>query len=1249
MSESASLGSVALQTAVVAAVNPHKSTAMTPPKRTKSASTPSSSAKKKGGQALISRFFGGGSAAAVPKAPKAPKLTPTKPRQERAAITSEEPAEKVAECAPASTPVKNTPGSSPEAQKSSGGGGGGKRVLPRKRKAAQLFDVSDADDESGVEDGDGDGDDGDFVMDAEEVREAEAEDDEVCVVEVGEEEGSDDGDEDDDEVVVRKPKRLRKAGRGVEKDGGSDEEMRDAAATADAVLAAFAVDAKEAAPRDEKRRKRFEKSVGKLEGNRGFVRRTGGSAGMSEENEAETRAVAGDELMQKVKFTPLEKQFVDIKKKNRDKVLLVECGYKFLFFGEDALIASKVCRIYCGFKQNFNTSSVPNVALARHVGRLVNAGHKVGIVRQIETAALKKANGKSGTFQRELCEVYTRATLSADGSLGELASSGSAACYIAAFAEFACEDVDGKSSGKIEMALVAVDTATGDVVFDSFTDDVMRSELDSRLMALEPAEVIAAKTEMTPTTERTFAHYCNTANARLDRVLDRTFLPPQDAHDGAPNGLLKLVTDACPPGKDGATHNRILGCAAALSKYLKQFKLERAMRQAHEFRSFSTSRDMMLGADVMRNFELFQNSNDGGKSGSLLSLIDRTKTPFGSRRMKQWLSHPLTNAKTIRDRLDAVDSLRLLVDGAFDQNGGVADSLTPDACLVGLLNVLAKSCPDLERGLARISYEKSTPSAFIGIIKAFGGVAKAVSSLKAALVKVSSDEGGESACLKSPLLAQMVDAVPDISPVLESFVYEKIDVDAAGRNDTPNIFRTADGSGDQDVGEDQANFAVRVTELQACCDVVRECEDDLESLLIDLRQEHKKSSWAWKKVAQDEYLLEVPKSAAKKMPKDWEIVNSTKAVSRFRPRKAAKLLELLQQARETCDEAAAAAWREYLTVFSTAAVDLRATVRFLCDLDCLASHARTSLLSGYVKPEILDPSSSKAGVTAVGARHAIAESILNGTYVPNDVSLGIRSETSDPENDAPSTVQRCMVITGPNMGGKSSFIRMTGLIAIMSQMGLYVPAKSAKVSPFDAIFCRMGARDLIGKGMSTLMCELAETSKILETATDRSLVVLDELGRGTSTHDGTAIAAATLEHFVEKTCAVVLFVTHFPSIARLADQYPAVVGSYYLDYLEEEDEVAESGMGDETAASSTDRKKKKITFLYKVTAGCAQRSYGLNVAQLAGLPSAVIDKAALAASSFDLSNGRRGAEGKFHDLLRDLEHKPLNALRGLQP
>lgn len=257
-------------------------------------------------------------------------------------------------------------------------------------------------------------------------------------------------------------------------------------------------------------------------------------------------------------------------------------------------------------------------------------------------------------------------------------------------------------------------------------------------------------------------------------------------------------------------------------------------------------------------------------------------------------------------------------------------------------------------------------------------------------------------------------------------------------------------------------------------------------------------------------------------------------------------------------------------------------VSAVAEVDCLMSLARVSSDPSYSKPTIL----SSGGPTTINlkeSRHPIIERVATDTYIPNDLYL---------QEDK----MRAMILSGPNMGGKSSFIKQVALISIMAQIGCYVPCEHAELTILDGVYCRMGASDDMLSRESTFMVELHECSDIMAQSTNKSLVILDELGRGTSTFDGLAIASAALHHFLHEIRCPFLFVTHYPSLKQHAQDHPGLIGAWHMDYLEDQGSV---------------------TFLYKLVKGMADRSYGLNVAALAGLAPEIVERADEKAKEFE--------------------------------
>lgn len=355
----------------------------------------------------------------------------------------------------------------------------------------------------------------------------------------------------------------------------------------------------------------------------------------------------------------------------------------------------------------------------------------------------------------------------------------------------------------------------------------------------------------------------------------------------------------------------------------------------------------------------------------------------------------------------------------------------------------------------------------------------------------------------------------------------------------------------------------------------------------------KKTPVNYATVAGIDYLIEVENSSPyiKRVPASWTKISATKKLSRFHPPEIVTFLRERDQHKESLAAACDTAFAVLLSEISTEYQSFRDCISSLATLDALLSLATVAQQPGYVKPTFTPTPS----ITLSGARHPMVEQLLLDAYVPNDITL---SNISTPTS---------LLITGPNMGGKSSYVRSVALISIMAQIGSFVPCDSAELGLLDAVYTRMGAFDNMMKGESTFMVELSETADILKSATERSLVILDELGRGTSTNDGVAIAGSVLDYLVREKKCLTLFITHYQNLANLSKGFPN--GELKNVHMKFEESEAEKGMGE-------------ITFLYEVGEGVAHRSYGLNVARLAGLSESVIGKAA--EKSTELEERMRG-------------------------
>jgi DNA mismatch repair protein MSH3 len=416
----------------------------------------------------------------------------------------------------------------------------------------------------------------------------------------------------------------------------------------------------------------------------------------------------------------------------------------------------------------------------------------------------------------------------------------------------------------------------------------------------------------------------------------------------------------------------------------------------------------------------------------------------------------------------------------------------------------------------------------------------------------------------SSIINEAIAALPTISEDIVSYL-DKINGHAAKSDDKYAFFRDSEET--EDITEHKLGIASVEYELDEHRTVAAE----------KIRQ--KKVEYVT--VGGIEYLIEVNNSPAqiKNVPASWAKISGTKKVSRFHTPEVVKLMRERDQHKEALAAACDKAFASLLEDISTKYQSFRDCIQALATLDCLLSLAKIAAQPGYVKPRYTD----EICISVEQGRHPMVEQLLLGTYVPNDTNLS-------------SDDTRALLVTGPNMGGKSSYVRQLALIAIMGQIGSYVPAKSATLGMLDAVFTRMGAFDNMMAGESTFMVELSETSDILKQASPRSLVILDELGRGTSTHDGVAIAQAVLDYLVREIKALTLFITHYQNLATLSKSFnQGELKNVHMRFEE----------GDKDANGV-----QNITFLYEVADGVAHRSYGLNVAHLANVPKSVLEVAA---------------------------------------
>ncbi|KAL3653497.1 Mismatch repair protein msh3 [Castilleja foliolosa] len=498
-------------------------------------------------------------------------------------------------------------------------------------------------------------------------------------------------------------------------------------------------------------------------------------------------------------------------------------------------------------------------------------------------------------------------------------------------------------------------------------------------------------------------------------------------------------------------------------------------------------------------------------------------------------------------------------------------SVNPDIhhLLSSVLTTLGRA-PDIQRGITRIFHRTANASEFIAVIQAMVAAGRQLQKLHVATDNV------QVKTVNSVLLRKLILTASSPSVIgTATRLLSKLNKEAANQRDLHNLFIVSDGS---------------FQEVATARTKVHSANEMLDQLLSLYRKQLRMSNLEFMGVSGITHLIEL--SLDVKVPSDWVKVNSTKKTIRYHPPEVLDALKQLTLANEELSIVCQAAWDGFLKTFSGFYSEFQASVQALATLDCMHSLAMLSRTKDFVRP-VFVTDDEPVQINIKSGRHPVMENILQDNFVPNDTYL-----------DADG--QYCQIVTGPNMGGKSCYIRQVALITLMAQVGCFVPALSAKLHVLDAIYTRMGASDSIQLGKSTFLEELSEASLILQHCTSRSLLIIDELGRGTSTHDGVAIAYATLHYLLEHKKCMVLFVTHYPEVVDIRNEFPGSVGAYHVSYLTPSKESNPEFYVDQEMDSVN---HNDVTYLYKLVPGVSERSFGFKVAQLAQLPSSCIRRA----------------------------------------
>jgi len=809
--------------------------------------------------------------------------------------------------------------------------------------------------------------------------------------------------------------------------------------------------------------------------------------------------------MDGTKVTPMMQQYLQIKERYQDAILFFRLGDFYEMFFDDAHVASKVLDITLTSRSKSEDGGVPLCGVPYHsaqpyIQKLLEAGHKVAVCEQVEDPALAK-----GVVKREVVRVITPGTVTADEALDGRGNN-----FLAAVCQ-----------GDGAYGLAVSDITTGEFRCTEVADE--QAFLDE-LGRVQPSEILLAVGDGR-LRERIYKEY---PAIHLSSVRDETF------------------TDAAGAGPSHGVEVPVEGgrAATAIVNYLTA-NIPESVKLLRDLQSYVVANFLILDETTRVNLELIATAQ-GERRGSLLAILDRTQTPIGARRLRQWLLYPLLDEVAIGARYDAVQEL---AEGFASREE---------------LKLRLAKIQDLERLSGRVLSGSATPKDLVAIkqtLSVASGVRQQVEKFTA------------------PLLVSLCTSLQDLPEVVG--LIERAIVD-----DPPFAFKEG--------GFIRASFDAELDEIRGMRSHAKDWIAQFEA------GERKRSGIPSLKVRYNRvfgYYIEVTSSHLKSVPADYirkqTIANGERYITPELKEYEAKVLNS-ESLMEKLEANLLTQVRERAALHYPA---LKAMSNALAILDVLTALADVAETQRFVRPRV-------DGSTALHireGRHPVVENAVGrGAFVPNDCKI-------DPDSE------QIMLLTGPNMAGKSTYMRQNALIVILAQMGGFVPAAEAQIGIVDRIFTRIGAADSLARGESTFMVEMKETANILHHATRRSLILLDEVGRGTSTFDGISIAWAVAESLHQcRERPRTLFATHYHELTELALNHERIKNFNF----------------------AVKEWRGEIIFLRNLVAGAASHSYGIHVARLAGMPAPVIERAkAILAQLEDsqtvapTSTGKRRVEG----------------------
>ena len=798
-------------------------------------------------------------------------------------------------------------------------------------------------------------------------------------------------------------------------------------------------------------------------------------------------------------YTPMVQQYMAVKEQHKNELLFFRLGDFYEMFFEDALTASRELNITltkrAGSGDNIPMCGVPYHSVDGYIAKLVQKGYRIAICEQMEDPRFAK-----GIVERKVIKIITPGT-----ALNEQLLQDKHNRYLVLLVE----ELD-------EVCMAVADVSTGECQWFLTRGNDRLLELEEQLYRLQPAELVLTHSlaEQEQLLEWLGAKLpeCTLTNYVEEKAGEEYF--PQHFATAKVAPLVQQTVEL-------------------LLRYLHSTVMA-DLSHINQLNEIVRDSFMQLDVTAIRNLELVRSMADGSKRGTLLAVLDFTKTSMGARRLRGWIESPLLDIARIQERQEAV--------GELTSNAALRDSVVDQM----------KAVADLERIVSRVEVGSANARDLVALRSSLSVLPALKDVLQGCHSRALQRLQGE-ICEHQELAVRLQQAIVDEPP-----------------------FSVREG------GMIRPGYNAELDELQL---IAADNKTWMQNFEQKIKEETgiKTMKVGFNKVFG--YYIEVSKGQANSVPDYFVRKQTLVNAERFIVPELKDYENKILGAKEKIQSLEYYLFDELRSLIRSQITEIQATARAIGTLDVLNGLAIAAYKYNYVRPEL----NNQGEIKITDGRHPVVERLLEKEiFVPNNVNLN-------------NTDERMIIITGPNMAGKSTYMRQVALLVLMTQMGSFIPARQASICPVDKIFTRVGASDDLATGQSTFMVEMNEVAQILRYATKNSLIILDEVGRGTSTFDGMSIARAVMEYIHDKIKAKTLFATHYHQLIAM-EQELSGVKNYSVA-------VKERG--------------KDIVFLRRIVPGGTDRSYGVHVARLAGLPKKVLDRAEAFLQEYD---GERSQE-----------------------